>query len=1033
MPRPPALIRSKIRAPALGAEIIERPRVRRALEAAAEGRAILLVVAAAGSGKTTAVAQLLRARPGPHAWLRLGDADDSPGRFVTYLTAAVAAIDRDAAARTQRLLADGLSPEDCAAILGESLAPGGRVVIDDVHHLEPSPGVLRVLRAFLDAAGPETLAVLVSRRIGRLDLSREMLAGRVGVIQERDLAFRTGEIADLLAARGLEASPEEVEAASGGWAAGIVFEALRDEPANGVSPQPEDPFFAYLGSQVLDALPRELRDVVVRSAVLDVVSPRGLGPLLETHSAQQVFDEICRQHLPGTVEADGLRYHPRFREFLLACLRREQPEHARRLTARYARTLLADGYAEEAADSLLAAGEREEAVPVVECAAPALLRRGDWQKVLAWCADLGEDAPARHPYLRAAQLQSLFVARRHEEVATLVSAMRASGEFDRLLAQAPEVAALAVSVLQGFGDWWPLLELTPPDESSAMARTLRYIFQVGAGEDPPGDWPEGELDRVQPLLIALESVLYYRGRFEDVERLAGAAAGQGPLTAIVAEIYRLLVMCARGEIGDARRAFEAIPSRVRASVFVEGWQQLEAELVFAEGDHEAGLGLMRTARSTTRRFGYPILDRAIFAAQEGRMLVRMGRFAEAAEILGSAQEWCEDRGLAGFREWADTWLAAALLGLGGDPAPARDLLRRAIRGMERAERRLELPAAYVFLAEAAWRLGDEAAHDAAADGAYAASVAMGSLGPLLRALEDMPDVLARRIDAEDRDVETWKALARAGRPAETQTSFDGAAVVVRTLGAAGIAAGDRELSISPSKAIQLAAAVAWAGPGGAGRAELIDELFEGSVDGANYLRQLLHRLRRALPPTVELASDEGRLAWRPAGSVVTEDQVLESLLARARREVNDARLRTLAEALELADRGPFLPDADGAAARRRRDGIAALVSEARRDHARGLLAAGRLGQAALAARRAVAADPYREDGWQLLMRAVVAASGPAAAIPAFLECKEALAEVGLAPSPETGELLERLRGSARPSRQEPAPAPASERGERAPA
>src|SRR6185295_14470045 len=119
--------------------------------------------------------------------------------------------------------------------------------------------------------------------------------------------------------------------------------------------------------------------------------------------------------------------------------------------------------------------------------------------------------------------------------------------------------------------------------------------------------------------------------------------------------------------------------------------------------------------------------------------------------------------------------------------------------------------------------------------------------------------------------------------------------------------------------------------------------------------------------------------------------------------------------------------------RRRRDEIAALVSEARRDHARGLLAAGRLGQAALAARRAVAADPYREDGWQLLMRAVVAASGPAAAIPAFLECKEALAEVGLAPSPETGELLERLRGSARPSRQEPAPAPASERGERAPA
>jgi ATP/maltotriose-dependent transcriptional regulator MalT len=93
---------------------------------AAEGRSVLLVVAAAGSGKTTAAVQLLQARSGPHAWLRLGEADDSPGRFITYLTAAVASIDRDAAARTHRLLTDGLSPEDCAAILGESLRAGRR-------------------------------------------------------------------------------------------------------------------------------------------------------------------------------------------------------------------------------------------------------------------------------------------------------------------------------------------------------------------------------------------------------------------------------------------------------------------------------------------------------------------------------------------------------------------------------------------------------------------------------------------------------------------------------------------------------------------------------------------------------------------------------------------------------------------------------------------------------------------------------------------------------------------------------------------
>ena len=41
--------------------------------------------------------------------------------------------------------------------------------------------------------------------------------------------------------------------------------------------------------------------------------------------------------------------------------------------------------------------------------------------------------------------------------------------------------------------------------------------------------------------------------------------------------------------------------------------------------------------------------------------------------------------------------------------------------MRRAHRHLELPAAAVFLAEAEWRAGDEDAHDAACEIAYAAA------------------------------------------------------------------------------------------------------------------------------------------------------------------------------------------------------------------------------------------------------------------------------------------------------------------------
>lgn len=1009
MQRPRGLIHSKTLVPAVGEGTIERPRVLRALTEAAEGRRILLVVAPAGSGKTTAVSQLVRARAGPHAWLSLWDSDDGPGRFTSYLAAAVAAIDPEAAARTRRFLEDGLAPEDCAALLGEELPPGATVVLDDLHHVEARAPVLRALRAFLDATTEGTLVVLVSRRLLHVDLARDVLAGRVGEVSEDELAFRPDEVAALLDARGLAQPPAGI-AASGGWAAGIVFDALRGGPAAEAGPAADDPFFAYLGSEVLGALPPGLRARVLSSALLDVVDPRRLATLLGVESADAEYAEICRHHLPGTVSEEGLRYHPRFREFLLTVLAREHPEDLRTVRARYARALLADGHAEEAADALIAAGELGEAQDVVAAAAGSVMRRGDWDKALAWCAALGEDALAARGDLRGVQVRALLMSRRQDDLEDLVRRLRASGEFGRLREEAPDVAAWAAWALHVSGDWAGMLALTPPDDATRRARVIRYIAQTAIGDTPPRPFAGDELDRAWPLHVALQSALYYRGAFAEVERLAWAAAERGPVTATLAEIYRIAVLRARGDLADARAVLDATAPRIRASRFIEFWQQVDAELSFAEGDHDRGLHLIRAARMTSRQHGYRLADRAVFAVVEGRMLVRMGQLPEALEVLGAAGAWCADRGLGCFREWADTWYAIGRLALGGDPDGPHDMLVTAIAGMERAGRRLELPAARVALAECRWRRGDEAGHDAAADAAHAAAVGMGTLGPLLVALATMPDVLARRIDASPADDPRWRSLASADGATSGRTTVSGARVVVRTLGTAALEAGGTTLAGLSPKAVELAAAVASAGPGGADRAALAGELFEGSIDGANHLRQLVHRLRRALPGDVTLASSQGRLAWLPADAVVAEDRVLEALLSRARREVGAARHATLAAALGMAGRGEFLPGAEGDVAARRRAELGGRIADARREHARDLLAAGRPAQAAEVARAAVGADPYREDGWQILIRASAAADGPASALPPYLECAAALAGVGLSPSTETRALLARLRG-----------------------
>jgi DNA-binding SARP family transcriptional activator len=474
-------------------------------------------------------------------------------------------------------------------------------------------------------------------------------------------------------------------------------------------------------------------------------------------------------------------------------------------------------------------------------------------------------------------------------------------------------------------------------------------------------------------------------------------------------VYGVSALREQGRLGDARAAFDVAAPLVPASGFSDFWRDVEAELVFAEGERERGLRLVREARVMARERGHQAADRAIFAAGEGKMLVRMGMIPEAVESLSAARDWCIERGLPGFREWADVWLAAALLARGDALETPIRLLEEAIAGMERAERVLELPAAYVFLAEARWRSGDEAGHDAAAGAAYRASEGMATLAPLLAALEDAPDVLARMIDAEDADEGTWRTLARAGRPARGPTSLEGVSVLIRTLGRACIEVNGVAQDVSPPKAVEVAAAVARAGPSGISREVVADELLQGSADASTYLRQMIYRLRRALPDGVDLVSDGGRLWLTPPGAVVTEDQLFASLVARARREVGGERRRTLAKALEVADRGRLLPGVDTVSAHRLRGELDELAGETRREYADILLTAGRAVEAAVAARAAVAAEPYREDGWTLLMTAEARTSGPAAVVPLFVECARALAEIGLEPSPELRALVERLR------------------------
>ena len=92
--------------------------------------------------------------------------------------------------------------------------------------------------------------------------------------------------------------------------------------------------FAYLGRQVLDQQPEEVRIFLLRTSLADEFSADFcevvLGPLFpHQESWYTLMGWILEKNLfvlPLGADGRWLRYHPLFREFLQARLREERPQ-----------------------------------------------------------------------------------------------------------------------------------------------------------------------------------------------------------------------------------------------------------------------------------------------------------------------------------------------------------------------------------------------------------------------------------------------------------------------------------------------------------------------------------------------------------------------------------------------------------------------------------------------------------------------------------------------------------------------------------
>jgi ATP/maltotriose-dependent transcriptional regulator MalT/DNA-binding SARP family transcriptional activator len=358
---------------------------------------VTLVAAPAGSGKTTLVADFVRAHAHQFVWYQLDHTDADPLVFLEYLTHGVRqAVPGfgDVTLSYLRQSADEVARQPARAVdvfLNEVLQEVSRrlvVVLDDYHHLGRDTGVHAVLDRLISYLPDVLHVIVVSRDVPPLALSRLRSQDSLAIIDRQELLFTDEETRELFRqVFDLELTPEqltEYRERTQGWITALQLvrqfaqrEALTSAGAQAgaadlkeILRRSEHDIFDYFAEEVFADEPEDVRRFLLRISLLDRIGLDVCACLYPEVNSRNVLPELVRRNVFMTVASDSrgeeYRLHPLFRSFLQRRLRQEsEPGEVAAEHARYADCYLERGEWEHAARHLIATEDFGRAAAVV--------------------------------------------------------------------------------------------------------------------------------------------------------------------------------------------------------------------------------------------------------------------------------------------------------------------------------------------------------------------------------------------------------------------------------------------------------------------------------------------------------------------------------------------------------------------------------------------------------------------------------------------------------------------------------------------
>ncbi len=369
--------------------VLKRDRLCSALKSVPDKR-LTLVIAGAGYGKTTLLAQAVREIGLTTVWYSLDSSDMDFATFMGYLAQGIQKHYPNICNTSYNLIPGTVDSKNAReAFLINFLSDIEKnihndivMVLDDYYLIQDSAEIRESLQFILERLPPSVHMVIISRaepdiRISRLRVMREVLD-----IDEDDLTFTIPEVEKLFLNHFNISVSHEIlrilHEKTGGWAAALIlfYCALKGKKIREIQTSLDKLrgsnkyIFQYLEENIFETQSSEIKDFMLRTSLLSSMDTTLCDQLLCIENSANILLSLEENHLltfPFDEDRTSYYYHHLLKDFLQAKLLRSYPAKAvKKVRLDIARLLEKSGDEYGALQHYLEADDYESAAKLLE-------------------------------------------------------------------------------------------------------------------------------------------------------------------------------------------------------------------------------------------------------------------------------------------------------------------------------------------------------------------------------------------------------------------------------------------------------------------------------------------------------------------------------------------------------------------------------------------------------------------------------------------------------------------------------------------